>query len=62
MIVRNQKYNQDGFTFYRMRRGDLQVSVAITPNELAEHRDVVARRLMLARAKLAELRRWGLYR
>jgi hypothetical protein len=62
VIVRNEKYLDDGIVYYRMRRGDCNVMVAVSPTELEIGRDVVARRLMLARARLAHLRAWGLLR
>jgi hypothetical protein len=62
MEIRNEKRQDGRLVYYRMVRGIHSVEVAVTAVELEAAREVVARRLRLARAKLDHLRRWGLLR
>jgi hypothetical protein len=62
MEIRNEKHRDGHLVYYRMVRGDTEVSVAVSVSELEVGREVVALRLRNARAQFAKLRRWGLLR
>lgn len=61
-MVRNEKYQEDGFTYYRMQRGIYSAIVAVSPIELEVGRDQVARKLVRARQMLNRMVVIGAYR